>query len=125
MVCARTTASLGSSDAYLLGKRNGFRRICTKRSFVSSTPLTELGARLLSTVVDARNDFIEHTGGKSFWGGPLVLQSQALAVHDIRDAASFMSASVYHLDKVLLELREYTAACLIFLQANIDALRQV
>ena len=115
----------GSSHAYLFGPRSGFLKICTKRPVVPSTSLTEMGPRLLSRVVDARNDFIEHTGGKSLWGGPLVRQSRAFAVHDIRDAGSFMTSPVYDLDRVLLELREYTAACLAFLQANVDTLAQV
>jgi len=115
----------GSSHAYLFGKRNGFLRICTKRLLVSAAPLAELGPRLLSRVVEAQNHFIEHTGGKSTWGGPLVLRSRAFAVHDTHDAASFLASPVYDLDQLLLELREYTAASLAFLQTNIEVIAHV
>jgi hypothetical protein len=112
---------LGSSHNYLFQK-NRFRRFCDDRSLVSPDRVTKLGATLHSVVGEARNRLIEHTGGRSTWGGPMILGRRAFAIPYRREPFGMANYAPVDLEQLLFDLRRYFSAVLDFLHRNLEAI---
>ena len=115
----------GSSHNYLFGKQAKFLEIAARLALNSPEEVAERGSRLVMRVISARNDLIEHTHGQAMWSGPLIQGGRAFAVPGRIDAKTFAPPPIFDFERLLLDLRDYSAAYLRFVMANVETVSQI